>query len=213
VAAVDPSAPHYPVNLVLAGQPCLVVGGGPVAARKAAELVACGADVTVVAPEIGADMAELDVAIERRRYRPDDVDGCFLVVSAVDDPSVGQAVFDDAEAAGVLVNVADEPERCRFTLPARIRQGDLLVTFSTRGRSPALSSWLRRRFDAEFGPEYATLLDIVSEVREEIRESGRSTEGLSWQSVLDSGMLDLVRGGRITEAKERLRTCLSSSSA
>ena len=99
-----------------------------------------------------------------------------------------------------------------LTLPALIRQGSLLVTFSTGGHSPAVSSWLRRRFGDEFGPEYATLIDILAEERERIRRGGGSTEGLDWQGALDSGMLDLIRGGHLAEAKERLQACLSSSS-
>ena len=91
-----------------------------------------------------------------------------------------------------------------------VRQGDIVVTVGTGGRSPALATWLRRRFTAELGPEYSTLLDILSEAREEVRASGRSSEEPDWQQALDSGMLDLIRAGRIEEAKELLRACLSS---
>jgi precorrin-2 dehydrogenase/sirohydrochlorin ferrochelatase len=131
---------------------------------------------------------------------------------ATDDPAVNHAVFADGEAAGVWVNSADDPANCAFTLPARIRRGDLLVTVSTGGTSPALASWLRGRLDADLGPEFATLLDILSEERNALKAAGRSTEGLDWQSALESGMLDLVREGRLAEAKERLQACLSSSS-
>jgi siroheme synthase (precorrin-2 oxidase/ferrochelatase) len=91
-----------------------------------------------------------------------------------------------------------------------VRQGDLVVTIGTGGRSPALASWLRTRFSAELGPEYATLLDMLSDAREELRSSGRSSEDPDWRGVLDSGMLDLIRAGRVDEAKELLQTCLWS---
>ena len=110
----------------------------------------------------------------------------------------------------MFVNSADDPANCSFILPSRVRQGRLLVTFATGGHSPALATWLRRRFEAEFGPEYDTLIDVLSDERESIRSSGRSTEGLDWQSALDSGMLELIREGRVAEAKERLQACLSS---
>lgn len=202
----------YPVNLVLEGRRVLVVGGGRVAAQKVPELVRCGAVVYVVAPEVRDDVAEAVAAVERRPYRSGDVEGCFLVVTTTDDPATNRQVHDDAEAAGVLVNSADDPDNCSFTLPSRVRQGPLLVTFSTAGRSPAIATWLRRRFTEEFGPEYATLVDILAAERDRIRAAGESSEDRDWQSALDSGMLELIREGRLAEAKERLAACLSSSS-
>lgn len=210
--------PLYPVNLVLAGRRCLVVGGGEVAAQKVAGLLECRADVVVVAPVVGDAVRSLAATAtgtlrwEERPYRAGEVAGYRLAITATDDPAVNRAVFTDGEAHGVLVNSADDPANCAFTLPARIRRGPLLVTFSTGGHSPALATWLRRRYDREFGPEYVTLIELLAEARRELQAQGRSTEGRDWQSALDSGMLDLVREGRLAEAKERLQACLSSSS-
>jgi siroheme synthase-like protein len=125
---------------------------------------------------------------------------------------VNRQVHGDGEAAGIWVNAADDPDHCTFTLPARIRRGPLIVTFSTGGASPALASWLRRRYEAEFGPEYEVLIDLLAEARAELQAQGRSTEGLGWNRALDSGMLELIREGHLAEAKERLQACLSSSS-
>ena len=88
-----------------------------------------------------------------------------------------------------------------------------MVAIGTGGRSPALAAHLRRTFDEELGPEYATLLDLLSEAREAMRASGRSSEDADWQLAFRSGIVDLVRAGRIADAKELLSTCLSSSSA
>ena len=204
--------PLYPVNLVLAGRRCLMVGGGPVALQKVRGLLDAGADVTVVAPDILPAIAELPVTTERRAYRSPEVQDFRLVLVATGDPAVNQQVYDDAEAAGVWVNSADDPTRCSFILPARVRQGRLLVTVSTGGHSPALSAWLRQRLDDELGPEYDVLIGVLADVRGEIQAAGRGTESLDWRAALDSGILDLVRAGRSEEAKERLRACLSSSS-
>jgi precorrin-2 dehydrogenase / sirohydrochlorin ferrochelatase len=204
--------PLYPVNLVLAGRPCLVVGGGRVATQKVRGLLDAGAAVTVVAPEVQPAIAELPVTVEQRPYRSPEAGDYRLVVVATGDPGVNQQVFDDAEAAGVWVNSADDPTRCSFILPARVRQGRLLVTVSTGGHSPALSAWLRQRLDEELGPEYDVLIGVLADVRSEIHAAGRGTESLDWRRALDSGILDLVRAGRSEEAKERLRACLSSSS-
>jgi precorrin-2 dehydrogenase/sirohydrochlorin ferrochelatase len=205
--------PLYPVNLVVAGRRCLVVGGGPVALAKARELVTCGALVHVVAPSIVAELAEIPgVVCHRRSYEAGEVTAYRLAITATDDRDLNRRVFLEGDAAGVWVNTADDPANCAFTLPSRVRQGSLLVTFSTGGHSPALSTWLRRRFGVEFGPEYAELLDLLSEERTRLRAEGVPTEGLNWQEALDSGMLGLIREGRLAEAKERLQACLSSSS-
>ncbi|HZQ59096.1 MAG TPA: bifunctional precorrin-2 dehydrogenase/sirohydrochlorin ferrochelatase [Acidimicrobiales bacterium] len=204
-------AAQYPVNLVVDGRPCLVVGGGSVARRKVEGLLACGADVTVIAPSVDAAIAALPVRVVARAYEPGDVIGYRLVVAATGDPSVNGTVFDDAEAAGVWVNAADDPARCTFTLPAVARRGQLLVAVSTGGASPAMAAWLRDKIAAGLGEEYEVLLRLLSEARVTIQGSGRPTEDVDWPSVLDSHMLDLIRAGEIGKAREHLEACLSSS--
>jgi siroheme synthase-like protein len=204
-------APLYPVNLVVAGRRCLVVGGGRVALQKVQGLADAGAEVTVVAPEVEPAIEPL-ATVERRPYRRGEVAGYRLAIAATGDPEVNQQVYDDGEEAGVWVNSADDPERCSVTLPAQLRRGRLTVTVSTAGHSPAVASWLRDRLGEELGPEYDALIGLLSEVRNEVRAGGRSTEGLDWRRALDSGILDLVRAGRLEDAKERVSACLSSSS-
>jgi precorrin-2 dehydrogenase/sirohydrochlorin ferrochelatase len=205
---------HYPVNLIVEDRPCLVVGGGSVAARKVEGLLACGANVHVVALAVGSEVRALapPVTFEARAYRRGEVAAYRLVIAATDSPDVNRAVFTDGEAAGVWVNGADDPDNCSFTLPSVLRRGALLVTVSTGGRSPALASWLRRRLENELGPEYETLLELLATERDAIRAAGRSTEGVDWRSALDSGMLDMIREGQLVKARERLQACLSSSS-
>ncbi len=206
--------PLYPVNLVLRGRRCLVVGAGPVAAGKVRGLLEAGAEVTVVAPSVGDEVRAVDgITVEQRPYRAGEAGDYHLVITATGDRSVDQAVYDDAEAARVWVNSADDPQRCSFTLPARVRRGDLLLTVATGGRSPALSKWLRTRLEAEIGPEYATLLDLLAAERSTRHAAGTGPPASAWQAALDSGMLELVREGRLADAKKTLSECLSSSSA
>jgi precorrin-2 dehydrogenase/sirohydrochlorin ferrochelatase len=201
--------PQYPVLLNLAGRSCLVVGGGRVALGKVRGLLAVDARVTVVAPHVLDELAALDgVAVVRRPYAATDLGGHRLVITATDDPAVNRQVFLDGEAAGVWVNSADDPVNCAFTLPAVVRRGPITLAISTGGHSPALASWLRRRLTDDLGPEYEVLLQLLAERREALRSEGTPTEGLSWQVALDSGMLDLVRQGRIAEARELLQACL-----
>ena len=198
----------YPVNLVLEGRPVLVVGGGRVATQKARRLADSGAVVTVVAPEVTDELAALAARVERRAYATGDIDGHRLVVSATGDPAVDGAVYADGEAAGVWVNSADDPAHCSVTLPAVARRGDITVAVSTGGRSPAMATWLRRKLEVELDEAHVTLLQLLSERREALRSEGTPTEGLRWQEALDDGLLDLVRAGRIAEARERLQACL-----
>lgn len=200
--------PAYPVNLLLTGRRVLVVGGGTVAAEKVRGLLAAGAVVHVIATDVFAEVRALAVTWDERPYAPDDVLGYRLAVACTDDPSANQAVFDDGEAAGIWVNAADDPERCAYTLPARLDQGRLLVTVSTGGHSPALSGWVRDQLAAQLGPEYDTLIDLLAEARAELVSQGRPTLGADWRSALDSGMLDLVQAGRIDEARERLHAAV-----
>ena len=204
---------QYPVNLVLDGRRCLVVGGGVVALRKVEGLLACGAEVTVVAPSVDERLRSLaGVTIDQRPYRRGEVAPYRLAIAATDSREVNAAVFADGEEAGVWVNGADDPANCSFTLPSVLRRGPLMVTVSTGGRSPALSRWLRQRLEADIGPEFEVLLDLLSSERDLLRAKGRSTEGPGWQNALDSDMLGLIRNGDLTSAREHLQACLSSSS-
>jgi precorrin-2 dehydrogenase/sirohydrochlorin ferrochelatase len=205
-------AVQYPVNLVLTGQPCLVIGGGAVAARKVAGLLTCGADVRVIAIEPVAELEATGVVIERRPYRQGDVAGYRLVMAATDEPLVNRQVFEDAQAAGIWINTADDPALCTFTLPSVVRRGPIMVTVSTGGHSPALAAWIRSQLADQLGPEYEVLLDLLSTARNDLKAAGRSTEQVDWKTVLDSDMLDRIRAGQITEARERLQACLSLSS-
>jgi siroheme synthase-like protein len=148
--SVQRSAPGYPVTLVVDGRPCLVVGGGRVAARKVEGLRESGAQVHVLAPAVDASLKAAEgVTWEERPYQSGDAAGYRLVVAATDDRGVNGDVAADAERHGVWVNSADDPERCTFTLPSVVRRGPLLVSVSTSDRSPAVARWLRERLDQE----------------------------------------------------------------
>lgn len=143
--------------LDLEGRSCLVVGAGPVGLEKAIGLVECGARVTVVAPHTASGLAELEVEWLPRPYEAGDLEGRFLVVAATSDEALNRRVFADAEARGLLCNVADVPALCSFILPAVHREGPIAVAVSTSGASPALAQLLRSRIAAQIGPEEALL--------------------------------------------------------
>ncbi len=204
------AAPHpYPVNLDLRGRRALVVGGGPVAARKVAGLLRAGAIVTVVAleavPEIAGDP---DVRWHRRPYRRGEVASYRLAITATDDADVNAQVARDGDAANVFVNSADDPANCSFTLPAVVRRGDLQLTVSTGGRSPAFAAWVRRQLERQYTDVHVAVLDVVSDVRAELRDRRGTTEVDGWDTALHDGIVTLVASGRADEARRHLRSAL-----
>jgi siroheme synthase-like protein len=172
-----------------------------VAARKAAALLACGADVTVVAPEVCEDMRVQPVTIVRRRYRRGEATGYSLVLTATGDADVDRRVFLDAEAAGVPVNAADDPASCSFLMPAVTRIGPVAVAVTTAGVSPWLAGWVRNRVADALPKEVADLADIVGEARAAVRAADVATEGLDWSGLVDELVWPLVRAGDVEAAR------------
>jgi siroheme synthase-like protein len=161
--------PFYIACLRLSGRRCVVVGGGAVGLEKVEGLLACGADVTLVAPEAEPALAEYardgSIAWQRREYRPGDLDGAFVVIASTDDTEVNIAVFEDAERRAMLVNVVDVPPLCNFILPAIVRNGPLAIAISTAGASPALAKRMRDEIADSFGEPYARLAVLLNEAR------------------------------------------------
>ena len=215
--ATDVSAPLFPVGLVLRGRKCLVVGGGEVAARKAAALAVCEATITVVAPEHCSQVLELarrvPLELQLRPYRRGEAARYRLVVAATGDAGVDQAVFDDAEAAGVWVNCADNPARCSVMLPAVRRDGPITVAVATGGASPAMSRWLRDKIAACVPRGAGQLASMLSDARAKLIEQGGSTETVDWRALLDGSLPDMVASGQIEEAHRTISEVLQAAQA
>jgi len=205
---LPPPPPYFPVSLNISGRPCLVVGGGKVAARKARSLLACGATVTVISPAVSDDMQALApslCALERRDYAMGDASAFRLVVTATGIPAVDGAVYADAEAAGVWANSADDPARCSFILPAVHRDGAVTVSVSTGGLSPALASWLRTHLAVDAGEGLGILAQLLGEARASLKQAGLSSEAVDWVPLLDGPVLELIRCGDIDNARAEVR--------
>lgn len=160
---------QYPIFIDITGQTVIVIGGGTVAARKIETLIASGARITVVSPEVTdliAKLAEADRLVLRKRpYRRGDLEGFRLAYAATSDPDVNQAVCDEAHAAGIWLNAIDQPALCDFITPAIVRRGNLTIAISTNGRCPALARQIREDLERQFGPEYADAVERLGELR------------------------------------------------
>jgi precorrin-2 dehydrogenase/sirohydrochlorin ferrochelatase len=162
--------PFYIACLRLSGRRCVVVGGGEIGLEKVEGLLACGGEVTLIAPTALPALAdyarEESIRWEQRPYAGSaDLEGVFMAIAATDDTDVNIAVYDDAERRAMLVNVVDVPPLCNFILPAIVRTGPLAIAISTAGASPALAKRMKREIEGQFGSEYARLAVLLNDVR------------------------------------------------
>jgi precorrin-2 dehydrogenase / sirohydrochlorin ferrochelatase len=162
--------PFYIACLKLKGRRCVVVGGGEIGLEKVEGLLACDAEVTLIAPEAIEELREhaREGAIhwEQRPYAgAGDLEGVFMAIAATSDTDVNIAVYDDAERRAMLVNVVDVPPLCNFILPAIVRTGPLAIAISTAGASPALAKRMKREIEGLFGEPYARLAVMLNDAR------------------------------------------------
>lgn len=190
----------YPICLVgLDRRRTVVVGGGKVAERKVVGLLEAGAQVTVIGPTQTARLRTWSekgaIALLDRPYRQGDLSGAFLVIAATDDPQVNQAVCREAQALGCLVNSVEKPERSDYIVPAVIRRGDITVSISTGGASPALARHLRQRIEQALGPEYAALAALLADLRPFLVEhfAGAEERSAAVERLLSLGILEVLR--------------------
>jgi siroheme synthase-like protein len=181
----------YPVFLDLHDVPVLVVGAGPIGARKVAGLHAAGAKVRLVATAIGGTVDhDMCTEIREHPFSAADLDGVRLVITATGDHDTDAAISDAARERGIWTNAADQPVDCDFILPAIANAGRVTAAISTDGASPALAKALRDRFAALLTDDVADLADELAAERAAVKERGESTEDVDW-----SPRIDRVLGG------------------
>lgn len=198
----------FPILLNLGGRKCLVIGGGPIGSRKAIGLRDAGAEVVLVATKLSAEALALrgltGVTLIERPYQRSDLDGAWLVVTAVDNQETTAQVAIDAAAAHVFMNASDDPPFCTSILPAVHRDGEVIVAVSTGGASPAAASWIRDRIAQSLGSIPGQVVRHVRAVRDDIRKT-RTSEGLPWRLLITRSANALEHGDatelqRATEA-------------
>ena len=165
-----------PVMLNLSGRKTVVIGGGSVAQRKVMDLVACGAQVTVIAPDIHPEIIKIaeahagQVTIIQRTYRHGDLDGSLLTYSATDNEMVNREVYGEAVEKNNLINAVDDPPNCSFFMPSWFERNGLVIAVSTSGISPSLAARIRRDIEKNIPDSIEDTLAALQEARIMLRE-------------------------------------------
>ena len=207
---------YYPICLnKLHRTLCVVVGGGNVAERKVRSLLETQATVRVISPRLTERLQQLAdeglIQYVPRPYRMGDLEGAFLTIAATDDRTTNRAVSEEAESRQSLVNVVDDPELCNFTTPAVVRRGALAVSISTEGQSPALAAHIREQLESLIGPEYTTFTEILGSLRDYVVQTCPAEHRRTlWYRLIDSDVLELLRGGRVQAAQDRAKQIVDS---
>lgn len=202
---------YLPVFLKIKGRPCLIVGGGEVAARKAKLLIRAGARLTVVAPEVGPEVAALvhqgHAVHERRGFRPEDLEGKVLVVAATDDEAANVRVSELAQQKAVPVNVVDQARLCSFIMPSIVDRSPVIVAVSTGGASPVLARLVRARLETMIPAAFGQLASLAREFRDQVKRRFDDPDRRRhyWEQVLDGPIAEMIFAGRIGAARRAMR--------
>jgi uroporphyrin-III C-methyltransferase/precorrin-2 dehydrogenase/sirohydrochlorin ferrochelatase len=205
-----------PILLDIREQPCLVVGGGEVAARKVALLVRAGARVTVLAPTLSAafdaDLAAARIAHRAASFRDENLTGYAVVIAATDDDAVNRTVATAARARRIPVNVVDQPALCSFILPSIVERPPLIVAVSSGGASPVLARLLRARLESFIPAGYGRLAALAGAFRDRVKARFKPPERRRfWERVLQGPISELVLSGRDGEARAALEQALDDT--
>jgi precorrin-2 dehydrogenase/sirohydrochlorin ferrochelatase len=201
---------YYPVMLDLKGKPCLVIGGGSVAARKITSLLKAGAAIHAISPSFTASIEAIaergEAVLRRKAYQTGDCVGYTLVIAATNAPEVNEQVYQETNALNTWVNVVDRPDWSSFIVPSVVRRGDLVLSVSTGGASPSLARKIAGELEASYGDEYELYLNFLSEVRLLVQRKVKDKDARQtmFKCMLEWAIPELIRTGVFESWKQEL---------
>ncbi len=207
---------HLPVSLLVENRPCLVVGGGAVAARKVEQLLRAGAAVTVAAPELCEELVRLrnDGRVEHLACEFDEtmLDQCILAVAATGKRAVNRCVSESCRLRRLPVNVVDDPTLCTFIMPSVVDRSPVLIAVSTGGASPVLARVLRARLETMIPAAYGRLASLMKDFRGRVRSRFPDVRlrRRFWEHVLQGPVAETLFAGREAEALSELERQLET---
>ncbi len=209
---------YLPIFIAIRNKPCIVVGGGEVAARKVSLLLQAGADVLVVAPRLGETLAQQvskgEVRHRAAAFTADDLDGARLVIAATDNEDVNRQVAEAAGARRLPVNVVDSPALCTFVMPAIIDRSPLVLAVSSGGAAPVLARMVRARLESMIPASYGRLAKLAGQFRDQVKKRfARSADRrIFWEKILQGPIAEMVYSGRDDAAAQALQKALDKES-
>ncbi len=206
-----------PIFYDIKDKPCVVVGGGGIAARKVALLLQAGARITVVAPQLGQEIKILvhegKVTHIARAFQEDDLNACVLAIAATDDEGINRSVSARAGTLNIPVNVVDSPALCSFILPSIVDRSPVQIAVSTGGASPVLARLLRSRLENCTPAAYGRLARLVERFRPQVKARFSTVEQRRgfWEEVLQGPIAEMVFAGRDERASEMLEQAIDEA--
>jgi precorrin-2 dehydrogenase/sirohydrochlorin ferrochelatase len=202
----------YPIYLNVDDKKCVIIGGGKVAYRKACSLREAGAETVVVSPEFCPEIAnENGLILVKENYDERFLDGALLVIASTDNEAINQKVALDAGKRNIIVNIVDRPELCSFIVPSTINRGDLCISISTGGASPAVAKGIREELEGIFGAEYEGYLNLLNKMRDiamsDVKDKTKRRKIL--QRLAGKDILHIVKNKGVKDAEEKMREIIS----
>ncbi|MCW8924133.1 MAG: siroheme synthase CysG [Gammaproteobacteria bacterium] len=210
---------YLPIFFQIKQRPCLVVGGGSIAARKVALLRKAEGDVTVVSPELCSELSELAAAgkIQHRAktFSDEDMNDCVVAIAATDQREVNEQVSALANEKKLPVNVVDNPDLCSFIMPSMIDRSPVQIAISTGGTSPVLARMIRTKLEGMIPAAYGRLGALAESFRDKVKAAFPNVESrrVFWESVLEGRIAELVFSGHEDEARTLLDKTIDEKAA
>ncbi len=208
---------YLPIFLKVEQRPCLVVGGGKVAARKVALLQRAGARIRIVSPQLCDELRELleqgVTTHEAREFQDDDLDDCVLVIASTDNKAVNRRVSELATAQRIPVNVVDSPKLCSFIMPSIIDRSPVQIAVSTGGSSPVLARLLRSRLESFVPAAYGRLAELVNDYRQRVKQRFENPDQRRyfWENILQGRVAELLFAGHEEKARSALQDAIDDT--
>ncbi|HEC17592.1 MAG TPA: uroporphyrinogen-III C-methyltransferase [Sedimenticola sp.] len=208
---------YLPIFLDIKGKPCLIVGGGEVAGRKASLLLNAGARICVISPALGPSLSKLreegEIRHEAREYRQGDLDGVHLVIAATDDTGVNQRLSKEAAARRIPANIVDQPGLSSFIMPSIVDRSPVIAAVSTGGASPVLARLIRGRLESLIPSGYGRLAELAGRFRDRVkaRFSNPTDRRRFWEDALQGGIAERVFSGHEEEADRLMEQALAET--
>ncbi|MXP56717.1 siroheme synthase CysG [Pantoea sp. Mhis] len=201
---------YLPIFADVNNRTVLVIGGGDIAARKIKLLHRAGANIRVVANNLGKTMQDLlninNITWISYDFSPMQLDDVFLVVAATNNEKLNSQIFEAANARHKLINVIDRQSKCSFIFPAIVDRYPLILAISSSGTAPMLVRLLREKLEALLPNNIGKIAEIAGKWRDKVKQHYQtiSERRHFWERIFNGLFPSQITKGNIKEANRIL---------